>query len=152
MSDYITFEGRVVPMVWGDSTYTVLPLPDDVTAELTAQGARRVEGEINDHPVNLALTKAPVISQTFVYAGKSLLRDCDVTPGEMIEVRLRKADPNLVETPHDVLLALRAAEVMAHWDALTPGKQRGLLHGVNTAKRAETRAKRLAALITELRT
>ncbi|MEY1557554.1 YdeI/OmpD-associated family protein [Yoonia sp. R2331] len=150
MTDYITFEGRVVPMIWGESTYTVLPLPDEVTAELAAQGARRVEGELNDYPVNLALTKAPVIDQTFVYAGKSLLRDCDITPGEVIDVRLRKADPNLVEVPEDLTLALRAAEATHQWDALTPGKQRGLLHGVTSAKRAETRAKRIALLIKEL--
>ncbi len=151
MTDFITFEGRVVPMIWGDSTYTVLPLPADVSNSLAAQGARRVEGEINDHPVNLALTKAPVITETFVYTGQSLLRDCGVTPGETIEVRFRKADPNVVEAPEDVILALRQADASAVWASLTPGKQRGLLHGVATAKRAETRVKRIAALIAEIR-
>lgn len=150
MDDYITFEARIVPMEWGDNTYTVLPLPDDVTDALTAQGAKRVEGEINDHPVNLALTKAPVIDQTFLWAGKSLLDDCGVTPGEWIDVRLRKADPNFVETPDDVLLALRQQDATSLWMALTPGKQRGHLHTINTAKRADTRAKRIAKLLTDL--
>jgi hypothetical protein len=152
MDDYISFTGRVIPMEWGDNTYTVLPLPGEVTEALAKQGARRVEGEINDHPVNLALTKAPVIDQIFLYAGKTLLKDCDITPGEEIDVRLRKADPNDVETPSDVAQALRAAGASDAWNMLTPGKQRGLLHGINTAKRAETRSKRIAALIKDITT
>jgi len=65
-------------------------------------------------------------------------------------VRLRKADPNIVETPDDVVLALRQADRTADWDALTAGKKRGMLHGITTAKRAETRQKRINALLEEL--
>ncbi|MEM9788147.1 MAG: YdeI/OmpD-associated family protein [Pseudomonadota bacterium] len=148
MSDYLSFEGQVVPMEWGKSVYTVLPLPDDIAKALQADGARRVEGEINDHPVNLALTTAPVIDQVFLWTGKSLLQEIGIAPGEPVDVRLRKADDS-VETPEDVMLALRQADATAKWEALTPGKKRGLLHGVNTAKRAETRAKRIAKLIAD---
>ena len=151
MGDYHTFEGRVEPMEWGKSVYTVLRLPPDITHALEAEGAKRVEGEINDHPVNLALTKAPVFDGTFLWAGKTLLDDCGIEPGEWIDVRLRKADPNFVETPEDVLLALRQNDASEDWFALTPGKQRGHLHQVNTAKRAETRQKRIAKLIDELK-
>lgn len=149
MNDYHTFEGRVVPMEWGKSTYTVLPVPDDIAAALQAEGARRVEGEINDHPVNLALTKAPVIDGVFLWAGKSLLDEIGIEPGEPLEVRLRKADDS-VETPEDVMLALHQADATSAWEALTPGKKRGLLHQVNTAKRAETRAKRIVKMIADI--
>ena len=27
MDEWIEFEGRVAPMVWGKSTYTILPIP-----------------------------------------------------------------------------------------------------------------------------
>jgi len=150
--DYIAFEGRVVPMEWGDSTYTILPIPEEVDAALRAQGAKRVEGEINDHPVNLALTKAPVIDTTFLWTGKSLLQACGITPGEVIDVRLRRAEPAQVEVPEDVALALRQKDLSSAWAALTPGKQRGHLHQIETAKRAETRAKRISKLMTDLRT
>lgn len=149
MNDYHTFEGRVVPMEWGKSTYTVLPVPDDIAAALQAEGARRVEGEINDHPVNLALTKAPVIDGVFLWAGKSLLDEIGIEPGEPLEVRLRKADDS-VETPEDVMLGLHQADATSAWEALTPGKKRGLLHQVNTAKRAETRAKRIVKMIADI--
>lgn len=44
-----------------------------------------------------------------------------------------------------------AAGVMPFCDALTPGKQRGLLHGIATAKKPETRARRIAAMAESLR-
>ena len=144
---WMSFVGRIEPIGWGKSTYTVLPIPDDIALALKDEGAKRVEVELNDHPFNMALTKSPAISGTFVYAGKSVLQTAGISPGEEIEVRLRQADPDFVEVPSDVMLAIRAADLSAAWDALTPGKQRGLLHTVNTAKRAETRAKRISQLI-----
>ncbi|MEO1779695.1 MAG: YdeI/OmpD-associated family protein [Pseudomonadota bacterium] len=149
MTDWITFEARIEPMEWGKNTYTIVRLPDEATAALPA-GTKRIEGEFGDYPVNLALTKAPVIDGTFVYTGKTFLRDSGLTPGEVFDARIRPADPGDVETPDDVAAALRAAGRSADWAALTPGKQRGLLHLVNTAKRADTRAKRIAKLISEL--
>ncbi|WP_050529624.1 YdeI/OmpD-associated family protein [Pseudaestuariivita atlantica] len=148
MTGYVTFTARIVPMEWGDSTYTVLPLPDDVRAALGP--AKRVEGEINEHPVNLAVTRAPVLDMPFLWTGKSLLDEIGIAPGDEVEVRLRPADPDAVDVPRDVTLALRSAGVTDAWDALTPGKRRGLLHTVKTAKRAETRARRIHALIAQL--
>lgn len=34
MQDWLSFEGVVVPMEWGDSIYTVLPLPADIVEAL----------------------------------------------------------------------------------------------------------------------
>lgn len=150
MNMFFEFEGRIEPMEWGDSTYTILRLPEDVSAALIAEGARRVEGEIGDHPVNLAINKAPVLEGAFLYTGKSFLDESGLAPGEVLPVRLREANPNVVETPPDVTAALHAAGKSAQWAALTPGKQRGMLYQIKNAKRAETRAKRIQKLITEL--
>lgn len=151
VNGWLSFIGRIEPMEWGKSTYTVLPIPDDITRALRASGAKRVEIELNDHPFNLALTKAPAITGTFVYTGKTILRAAQISPGEDIDVRLRKADPDIVEVPSDVLLAIRGAELHHAWSELTPGKQRSHLHTVETAKRADTRKKRIARLIATLR-
>ena len=138
-------------MEWGKSVYTVLRLPPDISDALQAEGAKRVEGEMNDHPINLALTKAPVIDGNFLWAGKSLLDEIGISPGERFELRLRKADDHIVDVPDDVILALRQAEMTEIWQELTPGKQRGMLHQIKTAKRAETRQNRSAKLIAELK-
>ena len=151
MDDWIEFEGRVETMVWGKATYTVLPLPSHVTDQLLALKAKRVEGEINDHPVNMALSRAPVIEGVFLWAGLSLLDRLGIEPGEHLDIRLRPAPDDQVDTPDDVAHAIRAAGLSAEWEALTPGKRRGLLYQIGTAKTAPTRGKRIAALVDTLR-
>lgn len=147
---WLDFEGVIEPLEWGRATYTILRVPPDVAGALAARGARRVEGEINDRPVNLALSRAPVVEGVFLWTGKSLLDRLEVRPGEPLEVRLRPAPAGEVDTPDDVSAALRAAGATEAWEALTPGRRRGLLHKVDTARTAPTRAKRIAALVAGL--
>ncbi|MEY4984894.1 MAG: hypothetical protein RIR62_3160 [Pseudomonadota bacterium] len=148
--DWVAFDGQVVPLVWGRATYTILPLPPEAAAALAARKAKRVEGEINDHPVNLALASAPVVDGPFLWAGQSLLDRLGIAPGEVLEVRLRPAPDDRVDTPDDIATALRAAGVTAAWGALTAGKRRGLIYRIDTARTAPTRTKRIAALIQTL--
>lgn len=106
MSACLTFEATVAPMPWGKAVYTMLHLPDEMAETLATRGARRVEGEINDHSINLSLSRAPVIGGPFLWAGRSLLDRSGLTPDEPAEVRLRNADTDLVETPVDLEAAL----------------------------------------------
>ncbi|MEL6465316.1 MAG: YdeI/OmpD-associated family protein [Pseudomonadota bacterium] len=148
-NDWLWFDGVIEPMEWGQNTYTILRLPQEVIAALPPK-TRRIEGEFGDFPINLALTKAPVTDGTFVYTGKTFLRDSGLGVGQPFDARVRAVDPDLVEVPDDVLTAIRAVGRTADWQALTAGQQRSKLHLVNTAKRAETRAKRIAKLIADL--
>jgi hypothetical protein len=148
MSDWVTFEGRVEPLAWGRSTYTILRLPDTV---VTALGkSRRVECEIAEHPVNLALSRAPVVEGVFLWTGQSLLDRIGITPGELVEVRLRPAPDDRVDLDPDIEAALRSAGVMDHWEALPPGKRRGLLYQIATAKTEKTRSTRISKLVGSL--
>jgi hypothetical protein len=150
MSDWQVFAGRVEPLPWGRATYTILPLPAEVATALLAAGARRVEGEINDHPVNLALSRAPVVDGLFLWAGQSLLDRIGIAPGETLEVRLRPAPPGAVDTPDDLALALRQAGRSDLWETTTPGRRRRLLYRIETARTPATRAKRIAAVVAAL--
>jgi hypothetical protein len=148
VTDWVTFEGRVEPLTWGRATYTILRLPNPV---VTALGkCRRVEGEIADHPVNLALSRAPVVDGVFLWAGSSLLDRIGVAPGEPVEVRLRPAADDRVDLDPDIEAALRSGGVLATWESLTPGKRRGLLYQIATAKTDPTRQKRIAKLVDSL--
>jgi hypothetical protein len=147
MSDYVEFTGSIETLVQGRSTYTVVRLPQEVAARLEALGARRVEGEINEHPVNLAPSWTPVLEATVLWAGKSLLDRTGLGPGCEVEVRIRKAPDDEVETPEDLAAALRAAGATQLWDALSPGKRRGMIYQIGTAKTQATRDRRIAALI-----
>ena len=111
----------------------------------------RVEGEIAEHPVNMGVARADVIADAFLYTGKAFLAEAGIEPGETVEVRLRAGDPGHVEMPEGLAAAIRAAGLTAQWEALTPGRRRGLVHPIASAKRAETRARRVEALLAELR-
>ncbi len=148
MSDWVTFEGRIESLVWGRSTYTILRLPDPVLQALGP--CRRVEGEIAEHPVNLAPTRAPVVEGMFLWTGANLLNRIGIQPGDLVEVRLRAAADDRVDLDPDVEAALRAAEALAAWEALTPGKRRGLLYQIAMAKTDTTRQKRISRLVADL--
>lgn len=150
MSDWVTFEGAVEPLEMGRSTYTIIRVPPTAAAILEAAGARRVEGEIDDQPVNLALSRAPSVDGVFLWTGKSLLDRAAISPGDVLSVRLRPAARDDVALPENVALALSRAGRMEAWDALTPGKRRGLLYRIDTAKTEATRAKRIEALVAGL--
>ena len=122
-----------------------------MAARFAAEGARRVEGEMNEVPVNLAPDAgAGAGARRSSGPGKSLLDRIGLEPGDVVEVRLRTAPDDEVDTPDDVAAALRAAEASHLWEALTPGKRRGLLYQIGTAKTQATRDKRIAALVAEL--
>jgi hypothetical protein len=148
MTGWVAFEGRVEPLTWGRATYTILHLPDDALRSLGP--TRRVEGEIAEHPVNLALSRAPVVEGVFLWTGQSLLDRIGIQPGEPVEVRLRPAPDDRVDLDSDIEAALRAGGVMAAWEALTPGKRRGLLYQVATARTEPTRLKRIQRLVADL--
>jgi hypothetical protein len=148
MTYWVTFEGRVEPLVWGRSTYTILRLPSEAANALAP--TRRVEGEIAEQPVNLALSRAPDVDGVFLWAGASLLARLGIQPGELVEVRLRPAPDDRVDLDPDIEAALLAGGVLAAWEALTPGKRRGLVYRIATAKTDPTRQKRIATLVKDL--
>jgi len=148
MTAYVTFEGRIEPVRMGRAIYTVLRLPPEVMLALGP--ARRVEGEIAEHPVNLAPSRMPEVDGPFLWTGKSLLAQIGVGPGDPVEVRLRPAPDDAVDLPDDLAATLMTQGALAAWQALTPGRRRGLLHQIGTARTAPTRAKRIARLIQDL--
>lgn len=141
MSDWVVFAGRIAAVEWGRATYTLMPLPAEASAALA--GTRRVEGEMNEHPVNLAIARAPVVEGPFLWTGRGLLDRI----GAEVEVRLRPAPDDVVDLPEEVADLLAAAPLRAAaWEGLTPGRQRGLLYRLATARTPPTRARRLAEL------
>jgi hypothetical protein len=149
MSDWVTFEGRVEPLAWGRSTYTILRLPEDV---VTALGkSRRVEGEIAEHPVNLALSRGPVVDGVFLWTGQSLLDRIGITARRAWSRSAFAPRPTtaLTLTPTSKPRSVRAGS-LDQWEALTPGKRRGLLYQISTAKTEKTRLRRIAKLVGSL--
>lgn len=149
MNDWVAFEGRVEPLTWGRTTYTILRLPDGALRDLGP--CRRVEGEIAEHPVNLALSRAPGVEGVFLWTGQSLLDRLGIQPGEPVEIRLRPAPDDRVDLDPDIEAALRRDGVLPAWESLTPGRRRGLLYRIATAKTDATRQKRIQRLVEDLK-
>lgn len=143
-------EGFIEPMVSGRSRYTVLRVPDGLVEAADAVGTRRVAGELDAVAVNLALTKAPVIADTFVWAGSSLLRRLRLEPGDPVSGWLAPVDPDEVPVAPDLAEALESAGLRKRWDSLPPSTRRRQLVPVDAAATAATRARRLQTLVNGL--
>jgi hypothetical protein len=147
MSDRVCFQAAVEPLVWGRAAFALLRLLPEGARVLQAAGTKRVEGKIAEHPGNLTLLRAPEVDGVFLWAGKSLLDRLGAKPGERPEVRRRAAPPGAVDTPEGVEAALRRAGKTDAWQRLTPGKKRGALYQIDTARTGATRIKRIATMI-----
>lgn len=127
--------------------YTVLFLPAELREALPFdQYPRlRVDGEVNDVPLEGAFIPTGD-GRNYVILNPKLLKATGLTLGDMAEMRFRIDDQDRVDVPQDLAAALnRDPDVKALWDALTPGKKRGIAYSVDAAKRRETGDKRIAA-------
>jgi hypothetical protein len=147
--DEYRFTSRVEAVRWGRSRYTVIRVPEELAAAARAAGTRRVAGVIDDVAVNAAVNRAPVVDGPFVWAGATLLRRLEAEPGEPVRCALAPADPDAVDLPGDVRQALEDAGLVDAWEATSPAGRRRRLHAVESARRADTRARRIADLIAE---
>lgn len=79
-------------------------------------------------------------------------RETGLAGGDAIEVTLElDTAPRTVEVPDDLAAALDAAPgARAAFDALSPSARKAHVTGVEGAKAAETRARRVAAVVTKL--
>lgn len=146
MDGEVRFEAVVEPLVWGRSTYTILRVPETLARAATLARTRRVDGTIEDVEVNVGLNRADVIEETFIYAGKPMLRRLGVSLGDVVDCALQPADPDLVPLPPDVAHALAGSDQMGAFERLPAARRRQLLVPVEAAARADTRARRIEDL------
>lgn len=147
---WVEFDAVVETVVWGRSTYTLLRLEDRLAEAARAWGTRRVEGTVDGVEVNLGVNRADVLPDAFAYAGRPLLARLGVLPGDLVECRLRPADPDVVAVPEDVASALADAGLDGFFEALPAPRRRRLLQPVEDAVRPATRAARIEALLRDL--
>lgn len=146
------FEARVEAHDFGRFAYTVVYLPEAMRAALPfdRHPRLRVEGEIADHPFEGAWQ--PGQGRMFLMVPKAIQQEAGIGLGDEVEVRFRVADQDAVDVPVELRLGLAeddAAE--AAWRASTAGKRRGMAYHVASAKRATTRARRVAEVLEALR-
>ena len=146
------FEAAVEPLNWDGTRYTVIRLPSQVAAALPLQAhpRLRVEGEVGEIPMTWTWNPAPAVlgEGWFAYLSRAKLKERGLAVGHVASVSFNLADQDGVDVPAELLLALAGDEgAQAAWDALTPGRRRGLAHMVESAKRQQTRDKRTQQIV-----
>ena len=136
---------EVVPT--GKTTATVVLTQEQVDALRGAPGNARVP---------LAITFEGITHRTSIsrYRGQwmmvvnAAMRNGGMTPGAVYRCEVVRDDaPREVAVPEDLREALEAAGVTAGWEALSYTRQRELAGAVASAKRPETRDKRIGLAV-----
>ena len=150
-SHWISFDGQIEIMIWGEKVYTVLKIPEDVLQKIDQFGSNRIDLEIRDFSYNLALTKAPIFDGVFLYFGKEKLTETGLNVGEITEFPLRASDPDFVEIPAELQEALISNNAEKLWHELSPGMRRTKLQPILKAKQETTKERHINLLIHSLR-
>lgn len=145
------FETTIRRHAVGTYHYTVVYLPDDIARTLPfAQHPRlRIEADVSGVPVKGAWQPAKGV--WYLMLPKAGLKSAGLAIGDEVEVAFRVIAQDDVDVPEELTAALaKSSRRRKAWNAHTAGTQRGLAHFVESAKRAETRQKRLDAVLAAL--
>ncbi len=125
--------------------HTVVYLPPDLAKRLPfdVSARLRVEADVSGVPVHGAWQ--PAGGRWYLMLPKRLLKPAGLQVGADVEVSFRLLPQDHVELPPELAALLQDdAPVRRAWQDLSAGKQRGLAHWVDSARKPETRAARLA--------
>lgn len=133
--------------------YHALPVPDDVAADFTAAGIRRVIAVINGHACKRALQNH-ADGGGFIIAGADLLKTCGLKLRSTATVSLAPdPEPDALDIPQAFALVLEQDhEARGRWETFPLGRQRSLLHYIQSAKQEATQIKRAWELAEKIRT
>lgn len=148
--DWIEFDAPIELMPWARNVYTIIRFNELLEDAAKAAKTRRVEGTIEELPVNVGLNRADILPHAFMYAGEGLQRRLGARPGDVVHCRLRPADPDDVPLADDLQRALTEAGRLAAFERQTPAERRRLLQPIEVAATPETRQRRTAALLRSL--
>ena len=90
---WVEFDALVEVLPWGRNIYTIIRLEKALERAAKAAGTRRVEGTIDDVPVNVGVNRADVLPDAFMYAGRGLQRRVGARPGDVVSCRLAPRRP-----------------------------------------------------------
>ena len=124
--------------------YFVVWLPEALHADLPQKGnpKLRVAGEIAEMPFEGAWQAWR--GRRYLMVPRAIMDERGLSLGDEVELRFAVADQDAVDVPPALAALLREDGMRGGWERLTVGRRRALAHHVGSAKRDETRARRLA--------
>ncbi len=126
------------------ATWTFLILPKEASARLRTRGRTTVEGTLNGAPFRATLEPDGEKSH-WLKVTRKLREAAGANPGDTVTLELvtveEEPEPKV---PADLKKALAAApKANALWAEITPIARRDWIHWIDSAKQAETRARRI---------
>ena len=128
----------------GDS-WTFLILPKNASAKLPSRGMTAIEGTINGFPFQAALEPDGQKSH-WLKVDRKLSKSADAEAGDIVTLEIAPAGKETEpEVPTDLRKALAAAapKARAVWSDITPNARRDWIHWIISAKKEETRTRRI---------
>ena len=147
----VKFEGVLTSTPRGGGG-TLVPIPREVATELGLKGMPKIQAVIAGTPYRGSLM--PMGDGTYCLGVlKSIQEAAGVGLGDTIEVLLElDTAPRTVEPPADLATVLaKDKKAAAAWENLSFTDRKELALGLTSAKKPETRRRRLAAALERLR-
>jgi hypothetical protein len=149
MSDlHYTFDAKIDKHDFGKFAYAVVYLPKTILSKLPLDENPRFRINVVIAKMLIKGALQPTQKGWYFMLSNKILKKAGLAYGDKVKVTFSIADQAEVDVPDDLLLALaRDSVAQSSWEALTPGRQRGLAYRVDSAKRRETRKQRISEVL-----
>lgn len=133
-----------------DGNNTGIEVPDEVMDALGV--GKRPPVVVNVNGFEYRSTIASIGGKFLIPFSAARREETGIIGGDAIDVELTlDTAPRVVEVPDDLQKALDASPAAAAaWEKLSYSNRKGHVDGVLSARAAETRARRIAAIVTKL--
>jgi Bacteriocin-protection, YdeI or OmpD-Associated/Domain of unknown function (DUF1905) len=125
-------------------SWTFLTLPKNASSRLSSRGMTTVEGTINGFPFRATLEPDGQRSH-WLRVPRKMREAAGADAGDVVTLEIAPAgEQSKPRVPADLRKALAAApKARALWSDITPIARRDWIHWITSAKRPETRARRI---------
>jgi hypothetical protein len=128
---------------------TLLNVPKVISKKLPSRGITKIEGTINGHPFRAALEPNTSGSHG-LRVNKAMRQGASADAGDIVKLVILEPEPEPT-IPADLRIALAAShEAKTLWKDLTPVGRRDWIRWIVSAKKAETRARRVTRTVEQL--
>ena len=129
----------------GVGTWVYVNVPFDAAEAFGARGQIRVKGTVNGAGFRSSLMPHGD-GRHYLVVGAELRAAAGASVGDTVEVRLEPdAEERRIDAPDDLRLAIAGSgAAQAYWDGLAYTYRKAYVDWIEQAKRAETRAARIA--------
>jgi hypothetical protein len=137
-------------MMFQDGNNTGIEVPPDVVEALGA--GKRPPVVVNVNGFSYRSTVAPMGGKFLIPFSAARRQDSGIRGGDAVEVDLTlDTAPRTIDVPTDLRAALDASpESAAVWETLSFSSRKAHVEAVAGAKAAETRSRRIAAIVAKL--